>query len=65
MIIDGIALKGKIIIIIPALLQEKALKQLHIKHIVIAKTRLLAHKSIYWINMNADTEDTVKMSYKS
>ena len=26
----------------------------------IEETRLLVHKSIYWINMNADREDTVK-----
>ena len=44
----------------PAVLQDKALKQLYMNHIGIRKTRLVARKSIFWINMNADIEETVK-----
>ena len=39
------------------------LRQLHSNHIQIEKTRLLASKSVYWVNMNADIENTVKQSY--
>ena len=50
------------IIIIPAVLQVNALKQLHLNHMGMKKTRLLASDSIYWINMNADIEDMVKIA---
>ena len=39
---------------------RKVLKQLHINHLVIEKTKTLACESIYWINMNADIEERVK-----
>ena len=57
-IINGIAIKGRMVI--SSSLQEKALKQPHINHVDIEGTRLLASKSIYWININADTEETIK-----
>ena len=44
---------------IPAVLQ-KALKHLHLNYMRIEKTRLLAHKSLYWIYLNADIEETDK-----
>ena len=41
--IDGMAVKGKqIIIIIPSLLQVEILRQLHNNHMGIGKTRVLA-----------------------
>ena len=52
-VIDGIAMKGKIIII-PSNLQNQILEQLHSNHMVIEKTRLLQRKSVYQLNMNAD-----------
>ena len=58
-IIDSIAVKGRRIII-PVVLQDKA-QQLHLNHMDIEKTRLLACESICWINMNADIEVTVKI----
>ena len=61
-ILDGIALKGRKIII-PKGLQDKAPKQLHLKHRDIEKTRLLAFESIYWINMNANIEEMLKMPH--
>ena len=47
-------------IIIPASLWGKVLNLQNMSHIGIEKTRLPAHKSIYYININADMEDTVK-----
>ena len=57
-IIDCNAMKGRRII--PAVLQDKALKQLHPNHMGIEEKRQLAPESIYWINMNADIKATVK-----
>ena len=57
---DVIAMKDRRIII-PGTLQDKALKQLHWSHMGIEKTRLLAYESIYWININADIEETVNI----
>ena len=59
---NDITMKGRRIII-PAALQDKALKQLHLKHVGIVKTGLLACESIYWINKNADIEETVKNAH--
>ena len=42
--------------IVPAMLPSKVLKQLHINHIGIEKIRLLAWKSIYRMNMNANID---------
>ena len=53
--VDGTAMKSTIL---PAAL-DKALKQLHLNHKRIEKTRLLAHTSIHWNNMNADIEERV------
>ena len=47
-------------IIVPASLQGKALKQLHLNHVGIEKTRLLTYDSVYWINMNTNIEETVR-----
>ena len=62
-IIDIITKKGKRKI--PASLQEKAQYQVHINLMDIEKTRLLTCESIYWINMNAYINETVKMPYIS
>ena len=40
--------------IIPAVLQDKALQQLHMNEMEIEKTRLIACEYIYWVNMNTD-----------
>ena len=42
-------------------LQRQALEQLHGNHKDVDKTRLLAHESIYWVNMNNSIENTIKM----
>ena len=52
-------MKGKRIII-PTSLQGKTLNHLHMNYMDIEKTRLITFKSIYWINMNAEIEDTGK-----
>ena len=57
--IDGIAMKGKKIII-PFQLKEHILQQLHSNHIGIKKMKLLAHKPVYWLNLNEDIVSTVK-----
>ena len=56
-IMDGIAIKG---IIIPASLQHKDLRQLHISHMGIEKTRMLALELLYLINMKANIKGMVK-----
>ena len=56
--IDGTAIKGRIII--PAVLQDKVLKQVHMNHLGTKKTRLLPYESIYWMAMNAGIEEMVK-----
>ena len=50
-IIDSIATKDRVIII-PVALQDKKLNPLHMSHMGIQKTRLLA-----WINFQADVEE--------
>ena len=42
-------------------LQNKALDQLYINHMGIEQTRLLAHGSKYWMNINAKIEITIKI----
>ena len=45
--IDGVAMKGKRIIIIPSQLQKQILSQLHSNHMGIENMRLLTYESIY------------------
>ena len=58
--VDGIAMKGKLVIIIHLLLQKQILQQLHSNHMGIEVMRLLVCKTIYWVNTNTDIENTVK-----
>ena len=58
-IIDGIAIKGGSRIM-PTLIQDKAINQLHLNHISKEKTKMLPCKSIYWINKNADIEKAIE-----
>ena len=58
-IIEGISMKGRRIIV-PASLQDKALKQLHLINMGIENTRLLVCELIYWVNMNCDMEEMIK-----
>ena len=51
-------------IIIPAALQDRELKHLQLNHMVKEKTQLLAHESIYWININTDIEEMKKLPHK-
>ena len=56
--IDDITMKDKRIII-PFLLQKQILQQLHSNCMSIEEMRLLAHESVYWININTDIKNTV------
>ena len=58
-VIDGIVMKGRHIII-PKVLKQQALDQLHVNHMGIKKTKLLACKSIYWVNISNDIENYIK-----
>ena len=61
--IDGIILKRRHIdIVIPEALQRQALQQLHVNHVGIGKTKLLACKSIYWIGVNLDIKNHINIS---
>lgn len=56
---DGIIFKGQEVII-PQILREDVLRQLHVSHQGIEKTRLFAKECAYWPNINRDIEDLVK-----
>ena len=58
-VIDNVVIKGQCIVI-PGSLQQHALKHLHINHMGIEETKLLAHKSFYWMWMYADIENHIK-----
>ena len=61
MVIDRIIMKGRHIII-PEGLKAQVLDQLHINHMGIEETKLLACESIYWVNINDDTENFIKIA---
>ena len=52
-VIDGVILKGRHIVI-PYSLRQQVLTQLHISHMGIEKTKLLAHDSVFWSNIKTD-----------
>ena len=58
-VMDGIVMKGRCIIV-PEVLKHQALDQLHVNHMGIKKTKLLACESIYWVNINNDIENYMK-----
>ena len=45
----------------PNSLRQQVLNQLHTNHMGQEKTKLLAHESVYWSNINADY--TMKVSH--
>ena len=51
---NGIIFKGQQILI-PEPLQQDILKQLHVAHQGITKTRLLAREHVFWPRVNRDT----------
>ena len=57
--VDGIAMKGKRVIIL-SLLCRQILEQLYSNHMDIEKMRLFARELVYWGNMNADIENLIK-----
>ena len=63
-VIDGIILKGRCVVI-PDSLKTQALDQLHLNHVGIEITKLLACESIYWININDDIDKHIKLFYMS
>ena len=64
-IIDGITMKGSIIIIGPASLQDKSLKHGHLNYMSIKKIKTLSHGYIHLINMNAGIEEAVKIALRA
>ena len=52
-------MKGRCIII-PAVLKHQVFDQLHTNHMDIEKTKLLAHESVYWVNINTDIDKHIK-----
>ena len=58
-VIDGIILKGRHIVI-PDSLKQQVLTQLHTSHMGIEKTKLLAHDSVFWSNINANIKAYIK-----
>ena len=57
--IDGIVIKDTRIILLESL-QNQALRQLHMYHMGIEKTRLPVCKSLNWENMNVSIEDMIQ-----
>ena len=58
-VIDGIILKDRCIVI-PDSLKQQVLTQLHTSHMGLEKTKLLAHDSVFWSNINADIKAYIK-----
>ena len=58
-VIDEVIMKGQHIVI-SQVLKPRILDQLHINHMGIKKSKLLACKSIYWTNINNDIESFSK-----
>ena len=58
-VIDGVIMKGRQIVI-PTVLKQQVLDQLHTNHMGIEKTKLLMCESIYWANINTDIEKHIK-----
>ena len=56
---DGVIFKGKQVVI-PSSMQPELLKQLHVGHQGIEKTRLLARETIYWPGINDDISKMIK-----
>ena len=56
---DGSAMNGKRTVI-PFILQNQILEQLHSNHIGNEKISLLVRESVYWVNMNPDIKSTVR-----
>ena len=52
-------LKGRCIVI-PDSLKQQVLTQLHTSHMGIEKTKLLAHDSVFWSNINANIKAYIK-----
>ena len=57
--IDGIAMKGKRIII-PFIVQSEILEQLHNNHGGIEKNKAFGREWVYWVNMKTGNENTIK-----
>ena len=58
-VIDGVIMKGRCIVI-PEVLQQQVLDQLHINHMGIEKTKLLACQSIYWAKINRNIDQYIE-----
>ena len=58
-VIDGIILKGRCIVI-PNSLRQQVLTQLYTSHMGIEKTKLLAHCSVFWSNINVIIKPYIK-----
>ena len=58
-VIDGVVMKGRCIII-PTSLKQQVLDQLHTNQMGIEKTKLLACESVYWADINVDTEKHIR-----
>ena len=59
-VIDEVVIIGRCIVI-PEALKQQVLKQLYINHISIKKSKLLTFKFVYWIGMNMDIENHIKL----
>ena len=58
-VIDSMILKGRHTVI-PYTLRQQVLTQLHTSHMGIEKTKLFAHDSVFWSNINTDIEGNIK-----
>ena len=56
---NGIIMKGRCVVI-PEVLKQQTLDQLHVNHSGIEKTKLLAPDSTYWANINNDIKKFIQ-----
>ena len=57
-VIDGVVMKGRQIVI-PTVLKQQVLDQLHTNHLGTKKNKV-THKSIYWAGINTDIKNHIK-----
>ena len=58
--IDGITIKGQRTTVPGHHSKKRDSSNYHINHMGTIKTRMVGCKSIYWVNMNANIEQTLK-----
>ena len=57
-VLEGVVLKDNRVVV-PKVMRNDVVKQIHEGHLGVTKCRLRAHTSVYWPGINEDTNDMV------